>query len=215
MGRPVALRQLSARVQTGPFDANKRLELIGFRRKLRQVQMERDKRQRPMPVLVKQQFADKDINQLWVADMTYVPTWDGFLYLAVVTDVYSRKVVISALNMALHPRRPESVLHHSDKGRQGGFNRCREMGVRPSMGNVGGACDNAMAESCFASLECELITRHSWRKKTEARMAVFTWIESWHNPHKLHCALDYQSPNNFERKHNKEAHTVRGNGSSP
>ena len=96
----------------------------------------RDKRQKPAPDLVKRQFVATDINQLWVADMTYVPTWAGFLYLAVVTDVYSRKVVgwafgvnmtadlvIAALNMALLTRKPESVIHHSDQGSQGGFNR--------------------------------------------------------------------------------------------
>ena len=96
----------------------------------------RDKRQRPAPDLVKRQFVATDINQLWVADMTYVPTWAGYLYLAVVTDVYSRKVVgwafgvnmtadlvIAALNMALLTRKPESVIHHSDQCSQGEFNR--------------------------------------------------------------------------------------------
>ena len=153
--------------------------------------------------------------------MTYVPTWEGFLYFAVVTDVYSRKVVgwafgvqmtadlvITALNMALHARRPESVIHHSDQGSQytsvAFGNRCKERGVRPSMGTVGDAYDNAMAESFFASLECELIARRSWKTKTEARMAVFTWIESWYNPHRRHSALNYLSPNNFERKHNEK-----------
>lgn len=185
------------------------------------VTTERNKRQRPAPDLVKREFVAKDINQLWVADMTYVPTWEGFLYLAVVTDVYSRKVVgwafgvrmtadlvIMALNMALHTRKPESVIHHSDQGSQytsvAFGNRCREMGVRPSMGTVGDAYDNAMAESFFASLECELIARRSWKTKTEARMAVFTWIESWYNPHRRHSALNYLSPNNFERKHKEK-----------
>ena len=100
------------------------------------VTTERNKRERPAPDLVNRQFVATGINQLWVADMTYIPTWAGFLYLAVVTDVYSRKVVgwafgetmtselvISALNMALLTRKPESVIHHSDQGSQGGFNR--------------------------------------------------------------------------------------------
>ena len=182
------------------------------------VTTERNKRQRPAPDLVKREFVAKDLNQLWVADMTYIPTWEGFLYLAVVTDVFSRKVVgwafgvqmtadlvIMALNMALHTRKPDSVIHHSDQGSQytsvAFGNRCREMGVRPSMGTVGDAYDNAMAESFFASLECELIARRSWKTKTEARMAVFTWIESWYNPHRRHSALNYLSPNNFERKY--------------
>ena len=80
-------------------------------------------------------------------------------------------------------------------------NRCKEMGVRPSMGTVGDAYDNAMAESFFASLECELIARRTWKTKTEARLAVFTWIESWYNPRRRHSGLNYQSPNNFERNH--------------
>ena len=185
------------------------------------VTTERNKRQRPAPDLVKREFVAKDMNQLWVADMTYVPTWEGFLYLAVVTDVYSRKVVgwafgvqmtadlvIMALNMALHTRKPGAVIHHSDQGSQytsvAFGNRCREMGVRLSMGTVGDAYDNAMAESFFASLECELIARRNWKTKTEARMAVFTWIESWYNPYRRHSALNYLSPNNFERKHTEK-----------
>ena len=181
------------------------------------VTTERDVRHRPAPDLVKREFVATDINQLWVADMTYIPTWAGFLYLSVVIDVYSRKVVgwafgermtsdlvIQALNIALMTRKPESVIHHSDQGSQytsiAFDNRCKEMGVRPSMGTVGDAYDNAMAESFFASLECELIARRSWKTKTEARLAVFTWIESWYNPRRRHSGLNYQSPNTFERK---------------
>jgi putative transposase len=177
-----------------------------------------DKRQRNAPDLVKRQFVATDINQLWVADMTYVPTWAGFLYLAVVTDVYSRKVVgwafganmtadlvIAALNMALFSRKPESVIHHSDQGSQYTSlefgKRCKAMNVRPSMGTVGDAYDNAMAESFFATLECELIDRRVWKTHTEARLAIFTWIESWYNPHRLHSSLGYLSPINFERQH--------------
>ena len=178
---------------------------------------ERNKRQRPAPDLVNRQFVATEINQLWVADMTYIPTWAGFLYLAIVVDVYSRKVVgwtfgeamkaelvINALNMALLTRKPESVIHHSDQGSQytsiAFGNRCKEMGVRPSMGTVGDAYDNAMAESFFASLECELIARRTWKTKTEARLAVFTWIESWYNPRRRHSGLGQMSPINFEKK---------------
>ena len=182
------------------------------------VTTERDIRQRPAPELVNREFVASDTNQLWVADMTYIPTWTGFLYLAMVIDVFSRKVVgwafgermtadlvILALNMALMTRKPESVIHHSDQGSQytsiAFGTRCKEMGVRPSMGTVGDAYDNAMAESFFASLECELIARRSWKTKTEARLAVFTWIESWYNPRRRHSGLNYQSLNNFERNH--------------
>ena len=185
---------------------------------------QRDHRQRPAPDLVNRQFVATDINQLWVPDMTYLPTWAGFLYLAAVTDVFSRKVVgwafgvrmtadlvTQALDMALMTRKPLSVIHHSDQGSQYTSiefgNRCAQMGVRPSMGSVGGAyadlgfCHNAMAESFFATLECELIDRRVLQTQTEARLAVFTWIEGWYNPKRLHSALGYMSPINFERKH--------------
>lgn len=181
----------------------------------------RDKSQRAAPDLVKRQFTATAINQLWVADMTYLPTWAGFIYLAVVIDVYSRKVVgwafseqmtsdlvIAALNMAITTRRPTSVIHHSDQGSQytsvAFGKRCAEMGVKPSMGTVGDAYDNAMAESFFASLECELINRRSWQTKSHARLAVFTWIESWYNPMRRHSGINYKSPNNFEKALNDE-----------
>ena len=174
-----------------------------------------NKRQRPAPDLVKRQFVATDINQLWVADMTYVPTWAGFLYLAVFNEVYSRKVVSWALgvnmtadlvnatlNMALLTRKPESVIHYSDQGSQYTSiefgKRCKEMGVRPSMGTVGDAYDNAMAESFFATLECELIDRRVWKTHSEARLAIFTWIEAWYNPHRRHSSLGQMSPINFE-----------------
>jgi putative transposase len=170
------------------------------------------------PDLVKRQFVAEGPNRLWVADMTYIPTWAGFIYLAVVLDVWSRRVVgwsigermraelvLAALNMALQTRRPEAVIHHSDQGSQytslAFGKRCREMGVRPSMGTVGDAYDNAMAESFFASLECELLDRRCFPSKTEARLAVFTWIEGWYNPRRRHSALGYLSPLNFEEKH--------------
>lgn len=178
----------------------------------------RDERLRPAPDLVQRSFRADGPNRLWVADMTYIPTWVGFIYLAVVLDVWSRRVVgwsigehmtsdlvLAALNMALQQRRPTSVIHHSDQGSQytslAFGNRCREMGVRPSMGSVGDAYDNAMAESFFASLECELIERRRFKTRTEARLAVFSWIEGWYNPRRRHSALGYLSPMNFERKH--------------
>ena len=140
----------------------------------------RDARQRPAPDLVKREFKADAPNKLWIADMTYVPTWAGFIYLAVVLDVWSRRVVgwaigermtadpvLAALNMALEQRKPQDgVIHHSDQGSQytsiAFGNRCAQMSVRPSMGTVGDAYDNAMAESFFASLECELNERRSF-----------------------------------------------------
>jgi putative transposase len=114
------------------------------------------------------------------------------------------ELVLAALNMALQQRKPREVIHHSDQGSQytsiAFGERCKKMGVRPSMGTVGDAYDNAMAESFFASLECELIDRKSWKTKTEARLAVFTYIEGWYNPRRRHSALDYLSPANYESK---------------
>jgi putative transposase len=114
------------------------------------------------------------------------------------------ELVLAALNMAVTQRRPEAVIHHSDQGSQytalAFGKRCGEMGVRPSMGSVGDAYDNAMAESFFANLECELLNRRSFKTKIEARLAVFTWIEGWYNPRRRHSALGYLSPNNFEEK---------------
>ena len=178
----------------------------------------RDRAQRPAPDLVKRQFTAQAPNQLWVVDMTYVPTWAGFIYLAIVLDVWSRRVVgwsigeqmsadlvLSALNMAITQRRPTDVIHHSDQGSQYTSlalgQRCAKLGVRLSMGSVGDAYDNAMAESFFASLECELIDRRSFQTKAEARLALFTYIEGWYNPRRRHSALGRISPINFERSH--------------
>lgn len=172
---------------------------------------------RPAPDLVDRNFTASAPNQLWVADITYVPTWAGFLYLAVVVDAFARRVVgwsmanhlrtelvLNALNMALWQRRPEHVIHHSDQGCQytsiAFGKRCRDMGVRPSMGSVGDCFDNAMCESFFATLECEMIDRRSFRTHAEARMAVFEFIEGWYNPHRRHSAIDYYSPVNYERR---------------
>jgi putative transposase len=177
----------------------------------------RDQRQRPAPDLVQREFAADGPNQLWVADMTYVPTWAGFIYLAIVLDVWSRRVVgwaigedmtaelvLAALNMALQQRRPDGVIHHSDQGSQytslAFGERCKKMGVRPSMGTVGDAYDNAMAESFFATLECELIDRRKWETKTEARLALFTYIEGWYNPRRRHSSLGHTSPAVFEQR---------------
>jgi putative transposase len=173
---------------------------------------------RPAPDLVQRQFVASAPNQLWVADITYIPTWAGMLYLAVVLDVWSRRVigwamethlrtalVLAALNMAVDQRRPQQVIHHSDQGCQYtavGFGlRCRAAGVRPSMGSVGDCYDNALCESFFATLECELLDRVTLHTPREARGVVFDFIEGWYNPTRRHSALDYESPIAFERQH--------------
>jgi len=178
----------------------------------------RDAKQRPAPDLVNRKFVATGPNQVWVADMTYVPTWAGFIFLAMVLDVWSRRVVgwaigeqmtadlvISALNMAITQRNPNGVIHHSDQGSQytsiAFGERCAKLGVRPSMGSVGDAYDNAMAESFFASLECELLDRRSFKSKAEARVALFSYIEGWYNPRRRHSGLGRIAPAEFERRH--------------
>jgi len=112
--------------------------------------------------------------------------------------------------MACHQRHPAAgVIHHSDHGCQYtsvAFGlRCQQAGVRPSMGSVGDAYDNALCESFFATLECELLDRCRFSTQAEARLAVFDFIEGWYNPHRRHSALDYESPISYERKHDPAA----------
>jgi putative transposase len=115
------------------------------------------------------------------------------------------RVVLDALDMALAVRKPDSVIHHSDRGSQytslAFGNRCKEAGVRPSTGSVGDAYDNAMCGSFFATLQCELLDRHRFQTHTQARMAVFQFIEGFYNPARRHSALGYLSPIEYERKH--------------
>jgi putative transposase len=191
--------------------------LAGVSRRKRTTTTRRDPDARPAPDLVERDFTAAGPDQLWVADITYIPTAAGFLYLAVVLDAWSRRVVgwamathlrtalvLQALEMAVTQRRPRAVIHHSDQGCQYtslAFGlRCRDMGVRPSMGSVGDAYDNALCESFFATLECELLDRHDFKSQVEGRMAVFDFIEGWYNPHRRHSALGYESPINYERK---------------
>jgi len=185
----------------------------------------RDETARPAPDLVDRQFTVASPDRLWVADITYVSTWAGVLYLAVVLDAWSRRVigwameshlrtelVVAALDMAVVQRRPTDVIHHSDQGCQytslafGG--RCRAAGVRPSMGSVGDAYDNALCESFFATLECELLDRQRFPTQADARLAVFDFIEGWYNPRRRHSALDYRSPMIFERSQGRDDRTV-------
>ena len=178
----------------------------------------RDETARPAPDLVDRQFTAAGPNRLWVADITYVPTGAGFLYLAVVLDAWSRRVigwamdthlrtdlVLAALDMALAQRRPTDVIHHSDHGCQytsfAFGRRCRAAGVRPSMGSVGDAYDNALCESFFATLECELLDRQRFPTQADARLAIFDFLEGWYNPRRRHSALEYLSPMNFEWTH--------------
>ena len=168
--------------------------------------------------LVRRDFRAAGPDRLWVADITYVPTWEGYVFLACVIDAWSRKVVgwsmrddlrtelaLDALGMALTRRRPRpGLVHHSDRGSQYtslAFGKTIEAaGVLPSMGRRGDAFDNALAESFFATLETELLDRHSFRSRDEARIAVFTYIEGFYNARRRHSTLDYRSPDRFEEE---------------
>ena len=177
---------------------------------------------RVAPDLVDRDFSASAADRLWVADITYVRTWTGFLYVAVVLDAFSRRVVgwamaghlrtelvLDALNMALWRRRAHGVIHHSDQGSQYtsiAFGaRCKEAGVRPSTGSVGDAYDNALCESFFATLECELLDRRSFRTHAEARLAIFEFIEGFYNGRRRHSALGYRSPADYEAAHREAA----------
>ena len=185
----------------------------------------RDPHARPAPDLVQRQFRASRRDALWVADITYVPTARGVLYVAVVLDVWSRRVVgwamashlrtdlvLAALDMAITQRRPTSVIHHSDQGCQYtavAFGaRCREAGVQPSMGSVGDCYDNALCESFFATLECELLARTTLPDPATARAAIFAFIEGWYNTRRRHSSIGYVSPTVFERTHVTPAITV-------
>jgi len=195
-----------------------RLKDPGCHRRRRFATTQRDPARACAPDLVKRAFVASSPDELWVADITYVPTGQGFLFLAVVLDACSRRVVgwsmathvraelvLGALEMALQHRRPAAgVTHHSDHGSQYTSqvfqDRCRTAGIRSSMGSVGDCYDNAMAESFFATLECELLARSSLRTHDEARAALFDFIEVFYNRRRRHSALGYLSPDAFENR---------------
>jgi transposase InsO family protein len=196
----------------------RRAGLRGVSRRRFVTTTQRDSQAQPAIDLVQRNFRAAGPDQLWVADITYIPTWAGFVYLAIVLDVFSRRIVgwamenhlrtelvLAAIEQAFAQRCPQQVIHHSDHGTQytsiAFGKRCEELGIRPSMGSTGDCFDNAMAESFFASLECELLDRHHFKTHAEAKTAVFEYIEGFYNPHRLHSSLGYHSPINFERRY--------------
>ncbi|CAA9490039.1 MAG: Mobile element protein, partial [uncultured Rubrobacteraceae bacterium] len=171
----------------------------------------RDLDARPVADLVGRRFISDGPDLLWVADLTYVPTGEGWMYLAFVLDVYSRKIVgwsmaehmraelvVSALGMAVSMRKPgKGLIHHSDRGAQytsvGFGERLQQAGILPSMGSVGTAYDNAMAESFVATLKTELLHRGTWPTREAARISIFEYIECFYNPLRRHGSLGYLS----------------------
>ncbi len=166
--------------------------------------------------LVRRDFRPAAPNVLWVADLTYLRTWQGWLYLAAVQDAFSRAIVgwamaehmrselvVEALQMGLARRRPEAgLIHHSDQGSQyvslAFGQRARDAGIAVSMGSKGDCFDNAVAESFFATLKKELVHRRSWPIRRELQSAIFDYIESFYNRERRHSTLGYLSPREFE-----------------
>jgi putative transposase len=163
-----------------------------------------------------QQFERSLPNQAWVADMTYIQTTEGWLYLAAVLDICSRKIVgwatadhlraelpATALRMALtHRDSPKGLLHHSDRGVQYACDDYQQLlrahGITPSMSRTGNCYDNAMMESFFGTLKTELTHHETYSTREEARESLFEYIEVFYNRQRRHSALDYRSPNEYE-----------------
>lgn len=181
----------------------------------------------PAPDLVKRRFVAERPDEVWLADITYLPTYEGWLFLAVVMDVCSRKIVgwamredlkaelvVDALGMAIARRRPKpGLVHHSDRGSQYtslAFGRTlRDSGLVASMGGRGDAYDNAPVESVISTIKNELVHRNRFMTRDQARLAVFDYIETFYNPRRLHSSLGHRSPDDYERsKLNPEAAAV-------
>lgn len=178
------------------------------------------------PDLVRRNFTATAPDELWVADITYVPTWEGWLFLAAVIDAHSRfccgwsmrddlraDIVIDALGMATTRRRPKAgLVHHSDRGgqyRSLAFGRTlRDSGILPSMGSPGDAYEGAAAESFMASFKTELVQRERFKRRDDARLAVFSYIEGFYNPLRRHSALGYRSPAEYERMLAENRHAL-------
>lgn len=176
----------------------------------------------PAADLVNRNFTAAAPDRVWTADITYVHTREGFLYLAFILDIYSRKVVgwsmashlrtelvVDALEMALWRRRPDAgLIHHTDRGAQytalSFGKKLEEAGIVPSMGQVGSALDNAISESFVASLKTELLHRHRFLGREAARTATFDYIEAFYNRVRRHSSLGYLSPADYEQATMKE-----------
>jgi putative transposase len=173
--------------------------------------------------LLKRDFRATRIDRVWVADITYVATKEGFLYLAFILDAHSRRIVgwamenhlktelvVDALGMAVWRRKPApGLVHHSDQGVQytalSFGQRLKEVGITPSMGRSGSALDNAMAESFVSTLKAELVSRMEFPTRQAAKSAIFEYLETFYNTLRLHSALGYRSPADFEEDRMREA----------
>jgi putative transposase len=200
--------------------------LQGVHRRRRQGCTVRDETASPSADLVNRAFVACGPNRLWTADITEHRTWEGKLYLAVVLDAFSRRVVgwsiadhlraelvCDAFDMALWTRKPSTgAIHHSDHGCQYTSyvfgRRLTDAGILGSMGSVGDCFDNALSESFFASLQTELLDRRSWPTRKILANAIFDYIEAWYNPRRRHSSLGYLSPAAFEAQQPAKANAT-------
>ena len=174
--------------------------------------------------LLKRNFRATQMDRVWVADITYIATAEGFLYLAFILDVHSRRIVgwsmenhlgtelvVAALRMAVWRRKPApGLVHHSDQGVHyytslSFGQRLGEVGITPSMGRTGSALDNAMAESFVSTLKAELVSRMAFPSRQAAKSAIFEYLETFYNTRRLHSALGYRSPADLEEDRIEEA----------
>jgi putative transposase len=194
----------------------RRAKLQGCLRGRRMRTTHRAALQQAAPDLIGRNFASEEPDRLWVADITYVRSTEGFVYLAFILDACSRKVVgwsmathlrtelvVDALQMAIARRKPSpGLVHHSDRGVQytslSFGKRLEDEGLVPSMGRVGSAYDNALAESFIATLKTELLYRSNWPTRQVVRTAIFEYIEGFYNTRRRHSALGHLSPAEFE-----------------
>lgn len=178
-----------------------------------------DKLAVPAPDLVNRDFTAEGPDETWVADITYVPTHEGWLFLAAVMDLYSRKIVgwsmredleaplvVDAISMAIVRRKPKpGLVHHSDRGSQytsfAMGRTLRDSKIMASMGSKGDPWDNACAESCISTIKNELVKRRSFATRDQARLELFRYIESFYNPLRRHSSLEMLSPNDYEARY--------------
>jgi putative transposase len=200
--------------------------LRGCMRGKRRATTRRDNRSAGAEDLLKRNFRATEVDRVWVADITYVASDEGFLYLAFILDVYSRKVVgwamdnhlrtevvVDALRMAVWRRKPAAgLVHHSEQGVHytalSFSERLGEVGISPSMGRTGSALDNAMAESFVSTLKAELVSRMQFPTRQAAKSAIFEYLETFYNSRRLHSALGYRSPADFEEDRIGEANVA-------
>jgi transposase InsO family protein len=194
--------------------------IVGHRPRRRRGLTKPNTAEPPAPDLVGRLFDPDQLDRIWVSDLTYIPTEEGWLYLASVLDLASRHLlgwsmgqhhnaglVCDALDAAVATRgraRMNGTIFHTDRGREYTSTACIEicerLGLQRSMGRTGSCLDNAVAESFFATLKVELVDRHHYRTRAEARASIFRWI-AWYNQRRLHSTNDYLPPIEWEQQH--------------